>query len=91
VFTTNVELRNLKDTDSEASIFSRPDSVKNTPFGFKQCELFLDDSVSYQEIRKEGRKTTWQEIKVSRKKLQRFIHRQSEYKKIFDMMLSYYK
>lgn len=28
VFTQNVNLRNLKDTDSDASIFSRSDSIK---------------------------------------------------------------
>ena len=43
VFTQNVDLRNLKDTDSDGSIFSRPDSNKIS-FGFKQQELFLDDS-----------------------------------------------
>lgn len=53
--------------------------------------MFLDDSYTYQEIRNQGRRSTWQEIKVSRKRLQRFISRQSEYKKTFDMMLSYYK
>ena len=37
VFTQNVLLNNLKDTDSEGSIFSRPDSIKNsnTPFCIK--------------------------------------------------------
>jgi hypothetical protein len=35
VFTQNVNLRNLKDTDSDASIFSRPDSIKISNIGVK--------------------------------------------------------
>ena len=60
VFTQNTGLRNMKDTDSDGSIFSRPDSIKistgsNGLLAFKQQELFLDDSKSYQEIRNQGR------------------------------------
>jgi hypothetical protein len=64
VFTSNVNLRNLKDTDSDAmskhSIFSRPDSIKlSSSLAQKQQEQYLDDSKSYQEIREEGRWNTW--------------------------------
>lgn len=46
VFTQNINLRNLKDTDSDGSVFSRPESSKisQVPLGLKQQELFLDDS-----------------------------------------------
>jgi hypothetical protein len=53
--------------------------------------MYLDNSLNYDYLRREGRYATWQEQKQSRKKLQRFIHKQMEYKKVFDDILRYYK
>ena len=53
-------------------------------------EAHLDDGVVYEIIRKDARRSTWSDIKSQRKKLQRFIHRQAEYKKIFDLIMKSY-
>ena len=53
--------------------------------------MHLESGKNYEYIRKEGKKATWEDIWSSRKRLQRFIHRQNEYKKVFDMILRSYR
>lgn len=56
----------------------------------QQQELNLDNSATYEYLRQEGRCATWMEIRQSRRRLQKFVHRPSEYKLIFDMILRSY-
>jgi len=50
----------------------------------------LENGVTYEYLRSEGRKATWEEIRQSRKRLHRFVDRPKEYKQVFDMILRSY-
>jgi hypothetical protein len=56
----------------------------------QQQELFLESGQTYEYLRVEGRRATWEDIKQSRKRLHRFITKPMEYKKVFDMILRSY-
>ena len=56
----------------------------------QQQEMYMDNASNYEYIRREGRRATWSDIKQSRRRLQKFVHRPTEYKKVFDMIVRSY-
>ena len=78
VFTNHINLRNFNqerediDDYSQSQDSSQPTndskaklkiSQGHLNFPYKQQEMYLDDPVSYEQIRREGRKATWKDIK----------------------------
>lgn len=57
----------------------------------QQQQAHLENkSNHYEYIRQKGRRATWEEIKLVRRKLQRFDAKPVEYKKVFDMIIKSY-